>query len=515
MVVIYHLNNKVHEIVVEGNQHLDFNKHLSLSRTLHVLANQFPDEKIVWCHVSCKPTLNLKFLESRFHHNRLMLSFGAGEHLFLNEQIGYVDMSSFIKVNKNVSYPTWQMSSTVGAIHASVLLLVKDQIPQDSNFDYYLNSLAKLAIPLGLFCYSEPNLILEHNSSVAPKSQMLTLFKFVKQHYKTRWLYLLVLNGILYERKFWLLPFLYALCFVKNRYLSVDFNSIDIKSSEKVTDKTTVDVIIPTIGRKAYLYNVLCDLRGQTLLPENVIIVEQNPLKGSVSDLDYLKTESWPFNIKHHFLHKTGACNARNKALKEVISEFAFFADDDVRLQSNALYESTSYMICHGIEAITLSCKAENEIEKIKIPIQWSAFGSGCSIVKTSALGNITFNLGYEHGFGEDSDFGAQLRNKGTDIIYYPEISLKHLKAPIGGFRTKPMLPWKEDMIQPKPSPTVMLFQLLHKTKEQRLGYKTVLFLKYYKNQSIRNPFTYFKVFKKQWQQSLKYAHHLKSIKSP
>ncbi len=33
-----------------------------------------------------------------------------------------------------------------------------------------------------------------------------------------------------------------------------------------------------------------------------------------------------------------------------------------------------------------------------------------------------------------------------------------------------------------------MLYQILHHTQEQILGYKTVLFFKYYKHQKIKNP---------------------------
>ena len=66
--------------------------------------------------------------------------------------------------------------------------------------------------------------------------------------------------------------------------------------------------------------------------------------------------------------------------------------------------------------------------------------------------------MGFEFGFGEDADFGMQLRNQGYDVLYLPEPEILHLKAPIGGFRTKPVLQWQNESIQPKPSPTVMLY---------------------------------------------------------
>ena len=124
---------------------------------------------------------------------------------------------------------------------------------------------------------------------------------------------------------------------------------------------------------------------------------------------------------------------------------------------------------------------------------------------------DLKFNEVYEFGFGEDTDFGMQIRNKGYDVIYLPEPSITHLKAPMGGFRTKPVLEWHSETITPKPSPTVMLFLLMHKTKQQLYGYKTILFFKYYKVQSIKNPFAYYRMFQKQWQMSMKWAKILES----
>jgi GT2 family glycosyltransferase len=53
-----------------------------------------------------------------------------------------------------------------------------------------------------------------------------------------------------------------------------------VKSSLAVVGNKSIDVIIPTIGRKQYLYAVLQDC-AQTHLPVNVIIVEQNPQEDS------------------------------------------------------------------------------------------------------------------------------------------------------------------------------------------------------------------------------------------
>ena len=56
-----------------------------------------------------------------------------------------------------------------------------------------------------------------------------------------------------------------------------------------------------------------------------------------------------------------------------------------------------------------------------------------------------------------------------------------------------------------------MLFKKMYHTKEQLVGYQLNLFLKYYKNQSIKNPFAYYKSMQKQWEMSVKWASILKS----
>jgi GT2 family glycosyltransferase len=439
-----------------------------------------------------------------------MLSYSPEEKSFMGGTIGYVEQSPFINTNKKVSYPTWQMSSLVGVVHASLLIEIKDKIKWDANFAYYLNSVAKVCMPLGLLCYSEPKLVQGFNSiDIVTAARINVVFKFVKQHYKTRWLFLLLLNLVVYEKKFPLGAFLVAF-FLKNRNKNtINLDTIVVHSSLKVVDKATIDVIIPTIGRKKYLYAVLCDLRSQTHLPKNVIIVEQNPTLDSFSELDYITNEIWPFTIKHTFTHRPGVCNARNIALSKVESEWVFLNDDDNRFQIDLIEKVLLNISTYGSSVLTTSYLQLNEKQAYKQISQSVIFGSGNSFLRADLLRKVSFNESFEFGYGEDTDFGLQLRNCGADIIYFPEIHILHLKAPMGGFRIKPVLKWQNDSIQPKPSPTVMLSHTLHKTKEQILCYKTILFFKYFNHQKIRNPIRYFINYRKQWNQSVLWANQL------
>nr|WP_294925828.1 glycosyltransferase family A protein [uncultured Flavobacterium sp.] len=510
MVFVYHKNNEVIHVRY-ADRNLPFIGK-NIAETLFEIAIAFPGDLVIWCHFDLKSNLNFAEFETIFHHQKIMASYNPFQNSFLSDAIGYVEESVFININKNVRYPTWQMSSHVGGIQACVLLALKGEINVSDNFDYFLLSLAKLAMPKGLLCYSEPKLLKGvPNQTKIRKNSNFVLFQFVKQHYKMRWSFLLFLNLFLYERKIVVLPFVFSFFYFQRKLKNNLLNTIEVQSTKKVVNLGTIDVIIPTIGRKDYLYDVLKDLSQQTHLPENVIIVEQNPDPNSISELDYLKNEIWNFEIKHIFTHQAGACNARNLALAEVKNEWVFLNDDDNRFNNDLIDKTLENCIKYGTEVASNSYLRLNEKKEANEAVQSSIFGSGNSFLKSDLLNLVSFRKGFEFGYGEDSDFGMQLRNLGTDILYLPNPEIIHLKAPSGGFRTKPVLAWHNDVIQPKPSPTVMLYKILHLNKKQISGYKTILFFKFYKTQSIKNPIRYFYNFRKQWKRSLYWANQLKN----
>lgn len=512
MIFIYHHDNKV--VNVKRNENEIAFQEQSVALVLFEMATIFPDELLIWCHFDLKEHINHSQLPEIFHHKKIMASFNVFENSFLSSGIGYVEGSPSVKINPKATYPTWQMSPCIGGINTSVLLLFNDKIKATSNFDYFLSSLAKLAMPEGLLCYSAPGFLKSTSKTGGKyKNNSYILFRFVKQHYRMRWVFLLLFNFFIYERKLPIMPFIFSLFYKKRTLQKKLLENVEVLSTKKVLDKRTIDVIIPTIGRKEYLYDVLKDLSVQTHLPVNVIIVEQNTNPESTSELDYLNSQDWPFIIKHTFTHQAGACNARNVALAQVESEWVFLNDDDNRFDADLISKTLENCEKFGSLVASNCYLKRNETNKTNNVYQPSFFGSGNSFVLSALLSKVSFRMGFEFGYGEDSDFGFQLRNIGADVLFFPNPQILHLSAPMGGFRTKPILAWKDDAIQPKPSPTIMLYNQLHLTKEQLCGYKTMLFFKYYKVQKIKNPFKYFLNFKKQWKQSMYWSNVLKSRK--
>lgn len=503
MIVIYH-NQKQATLVHDLRHKTDlFFKPQKLSSLLYDVAAANNDRLIIWCDHQLKDNVNFDYIASLQTTENTMISFCGSDAI--PDAVSYVEQSGFIKVSKNVRFATWRMSSAIGAVHAKAILALKD-IPKDGDFGYYLNSVAKLAMPYGLFCYSDPKLVIDSSKirSVA-RNDDRKLFRFVRQHFKLQWNFLLVLNLVVYEKRFPFVAFI-ACFFYRRRTFTGDFNLPKALNPQPIPH--SLDVIIPTIGRKQYLLDVLRDLAAQTVLPAKIIIVEQNPLPESTTELDYL-TDKWPFAICHKFTNQPGACNARNLALAEIQSDWVFFADDDIRIGPDFVQQAFSQIEANRNSVFNFCCLQKGQTREFSHIHQTTLFATGCSFANSQALRGLKFDMGYEFGFGEDSDFGMQLRNKGYDIVYLPEPMLLHLKAPVGGFRTKPELAWHRDKIQPKPSPTVMLFNKRYLSPEQLRGYKLILFFKYYLRQPIRNPQRYFAYFRTAWQRSVFWAQQI------
>ena len=514
MIFLIHNNKQAVEVLDERLQGIKVNfTSNQLTTQLFELASLYPKQLIAWCYLELKTSLNPDGFNKVFHHEKIMASFNPSNHNYLLDALGYVDRSYFYKVNKSVMYPTWLMSSMVGGVHASVLHTVRHHIDISSNFNYFLLSFAKQGMPQGLFCYSSPELLLKDTIVEVKKvayeeATEAILFKFVKQHFKWVWVFFLALAYVVYEKQLPIVALLKSL-FFKQQHLDFNLEKLKINSLKQVNSTSTVDVIIPTIGRKQYLYDVLVDLSKQTLLPKTVVIVEQNPDPNATSELDYLTTQDWPFVIDHTFTHQTGVCNARNIALSKTQSEWVLLGDDDNRFDATMIESLLDSAINYGIKAATTVYLQPHEKQTFMDTAQTSIFGAGNTLIHSSLLKTVKFDMRYEFNYGEDTDFGMQIRYQGEDVVFFSDIKITHLKAPFGGYRTKVKQLWEDDLIQPKPSPTIYLLQSTYFTPKQLQGYQLLLGLKEYKSSNIKNPFKFVKQFKAKWRKSIEWSQKL------
>ena len=461
---------------------------------IYTIAKNNPDKFLIIYKAGCDIERFLEQAISFKSKNHYVSSYNA-----LNSDFGYVEDKPFIPTNNRVVYPTWKKGTTALLIHASLINQVANQIKPSDNYLYWINSLGKLTMPLGVLNYQIPIF-----NDVAPFSNEL-LYRFVKQHYKRRWTLHLLLCHLYYDKKLPLYAFAKAQ-FYKNRSISLDMESLQEVDSCKDYAPLKYDVIIPTIGREEYLKDVLEDLNKQRNPPSQVIIIEQNPSEDKESKLYYINDEKWNFTIIHKLLDTAGACRARNIAVSLATAPWLLFFDDDVRVESTFIDEVTSFINRTKATCITFACLQKGEKETMKAYKQWESFGSGCSIVHRDIYSKCSFDMAFENGYGEDVDYGMQVRNIGKDVIYAPSIQILHLKAPTGGFRSPHKFPWSTEALTPKPSPQIMYLRKKNYSLEQVRGYKWVLFFKFYRQNEIKNPIKYFKYFKAAWKSSEQWA---------
>jgi len=510
MIVVFHDREKVTKIYdFEKNQEVEAIEE-SIQTTLYQIALSSKGF-VYWCHHNLENFIDHQMMKTIFHHDLIMASFSTSGEFVLPPSIGYMESSSaFLKIKDSVSYPTWLMSSDIGAINSKVFVQFKNVINKKISFDLCLNYISRLGVNKGLFCYSDPRLLKERHNSIEAKYPRINLFHYVKNIYRGRWLLVLFVNYYLYEKKLKFWSLFNAFINPKLKSDDIDFSDIQVKSEKEITEvDTSYDVLIPTLGRATYLKDVLKDLANQTITPAKVILVEQNAIPDAKTELDYVYKEDWPFEIDHTLINQLGACNARNIALSKVTAPWVFFADDDIRLTVDLVENAFQFIRQYGANAITMASLMKNETLLNTFPLQWHKFSTNSSFVKSTVLKGISFGMEHEFGFGEDTDFGMKIRNLGVDVIFYPNKDILHLKAPTGGFRSKPVLPWANEKIEPKPSPTVMAHKLKHITREQLLGSRTLLFFKYFKNQKDKNPFSYYSQMSKKWEKSVYWATHL------
>ena len=122
-------------------------------------------------------------------------------------------------------------------------------------------------------------------------------------------------------------------------------------------------------------------------------------------------------------------------ALSKTTAEWVFLSDDDQRLKPDLFERAFKKIKEYGINAVVTNSLKSAEQNIFNTTKQWGSFGAGNSMVKKEFLQKVSFSRIFEHGYGEDIDFGMQLRNVGCDIIYHPDLEILHLKAPVGGFR--------------------------------------------------------------------------------
>ena len=204
-------------------------------------------------------------------------------------------------------------------------------------------------------------------------------------------------------------------------------------------------VIIPSRRRKEMLVECLNSLRRQTMLPDEVMVVEndeKSQYKKIVKTFKDLK-------VRLVLEKRIGKSMARNRGIKEARGEILAFLDDDCEPGSRWL-ESISRSLIKGEADVVLGESLEKKqsllteayvfqynrfflAERINFTTGEVLYGDALNSRNFSVRkeyltkNNIWFDHRYDRfGFVEDTDFGEQLKRSGARMFYEKKAVVVH-----------------------------------------------------------------------------------------
>jgi len=209
----------------------------------------------------------------------------------------------------------------------------------------------------------------------------------------------------------------------------------DWRSARYNTD-AKVTILIPTVDRYSYLVTLLQQLLTQTILPYEVIVIDQ-----TVPERRQLLTRNdyHLIGLKLIYQEISGQCSSRNEGLQVCTGDFILFLDDDDEVKPDLIEQ---HLKCLSYFQADVSCGVCDEVGAGSIPKEYNlirmsdVFPTNNGMVRRKVLYSTgLFDLTYNRGQKADGDLGARIYKAGALMILNPEIRVLHHRAPSGGLR--------------------------------------------------------------------------------
>ncbi len=217
--------------------------------------------------------------------------------------------------------------------------------------------------------------------------------------------------------------------------------------------KPSVSVIIPTKNRHSDLDTIVRSLLAQTVLPTELIIVDQSARQTLVN----------PANLRIQYIYEpslSGASTARNVGMAVATGDIWLFLDDDVVLESNFIEEIIAAYTAgvSGVSGIVTNYERPpmrqlfweilfmrgpflddrqriyRSADKLRkgLPIPVRQFGAGLMSFRASTIKDLRFDPNLTGASpGEDIDLCARLP-MGSRLVMTPKARLVHRRSPEG-----------------------------------------------------------------------------------
>ena len=222
-----------------------------------------------------------------------------------------------------------------------------------------------------------------------------------------------------------------------------------------MAERVSVSVIIPTKDRSEDLATAVRSVLRQSVLPEQIIIVDQSADERGKELMDAELASAREVRLDYLFDRPLGAAGARNRAIERATGTVWLFLDDDVELESNfieallATYAAPAVGGVCGIitnyvppplgsrwwaaafvtgpfndERQPLYWKADKLRESAPIPVR--QFTGALMSFRASLVNGARFDQRLR--VGEDSDFCLRLFPEGG-LVLQPQARLIHKRS--------------------------------------------------------------------------------------
>ena len=365
-------------------------------------------------------------------HGGLLLGMGD-----LPKSINYVLPNWMLTLN-----PASDQKSISWKISPRACLLRKDilnSITLRSEYitpEYAFIDFGYRCIRKGVIIQHVPNLIsnnFDNKYSVINHDETL----FIESNFSSRWYYWYLFRNLLVGN-YKITQIIGFLLKIKSKIL-IDkiYQSESIINISNRSNYKSVSIIIPTLNRYNYLINLLKQIGEQSILPLEVIIIDQTPIN------DRIRIETQKYHnlvVKLILLDRPGQCSARNKGLEMAKGEYILFCDDDNELPENFI-EQHLMNIDYYKNSVSCGVSSEAGIKKTNSDYLHSkisdVFSTNNSLVPKKIFKEIgLFDLAYDRAIRADKDLGIRMYLSGKLLYFNPKIIVFHHRSPTGGLRT-------------------------------------------------------------------------------
>lgn len=207
-----------------------------------------------------------------------------------------------------------------------------------------------------------------------------------------------------------------------------------------------ISVIIPTHNRVAILKQALCHLNNNSVLPDEVIVVDD---ASSPSVRSVVETEQYQFPINIITLDKPkGASAARNRGILEVQHDLILLIDDDIWPDHHLIYYHKFFHKKHSAPSYGVLGRVIFDPEMPRTPLLHflEEYGAYRWLAKLQegqlySTGILTANISLKRSFldddnlfdetfpfnrNEDTEFGLRLMEQGFEPRFHSAPSARH-----------------------------------------------------------------------------------------